>query len=130
MINYEGKLFRKAGGGDGTVARYRQDGDLVWADFAGGKVRRGTVTGRCSPDGTLRLAYTMVLVTGEVISGQTVNVPQRQPDGRLVLREEWQRFGEHATSGVYYLEEVLPEPTAAEPTAAEPTAAEQTGVQA
>jgi hypothetical protein len=117
MISYEGKVFRKAGGGDGTFARYRQDGDLVWADFTGGKVRRGTVTGTCAPDGTLRLAYTMVLETGEVISGQTVNVPQWQPDGRVVLREEWQRFGENAASGVSYLEEVLSVP-------------EQTGVRA
>lgn len=117
MISYEGKVFRKAGGGDGTFARYRQEGDLVWAEFTGGKVRRGTVTGTCSPDGTLRLAYTMVLETGEVISGQTVNVPEWQPDGRVVLREEWQRFGEHATSGVSYLEEVLSVP-------------EQTGVRA
>ena len=117
MISYEGKVFRKAGGGDGTFARYRQDGDLVWADFTGGKVRRGTVTGTCAPDGTLKLAYTMVLETGEVISGQTVNVPEWQPDGRVVLREEWQRFGEHSSSGVSYLEEVLSVP-------------EQTGVRA
>ena len=110
MISYEGKVFRKAGGGDGTFARYRQDGDLVWADFTGGKVRRGTVTGTCAPDGTLRLAYTMVLETGEVISGQTVNVPEWQPDGSVVLREEWQRFGENAASGVSYLEEVLSVP--------------------
>jgi hypothetical protein len=114
MISYEGRLFRKAGGGDGTVARYRQDGDLVWADFAGGKVRRGTITGTCAPDGALRLAYTMVLETGEVISGHTVNVPERRPDGRLVLREEWQRYGEHAARGVSYLEEVLPEPSVPE----------------
>jgi hypothetical protein len=108
MINYEGRMFQRAAGGDGTVARYRQDGDLVWADFTGGKVRRGTLTGTCGPDGTLRLAYTMVLATGEVISGHTVNVPERGPDGRLVLREEWERFGKHAQTGVSYLEEVEP----------------------
>jgi len=78
MIDYEGRLFQRAGGGDGTVARYRQDGDLVWADFTGGKVRRGTITGICGPDGTLR------------------------------LREEWERFGAHAGTGVSYLEEVRP----------------------
>jgi hypothetical protein len=105
-INYDGRRFRKAGGGDGTEARYHQDGDLVWADFTGGKVRRGTVTGTCGPDGTIRLAYTMVLTTGEVIAGHTVNVPRQEPDGRLVLREEWQRYGEHAATGVSYLEEV------------------------
>jgi len=106
MISYEGRIFRKAGDSEGTVARYHQDGDLVWADFNGGKVRRGAVTGRCAPDGTLQLAYTMVLDTGEVIAGHTVNTPQRQPDGRLVLREEWQRLGRHAAHGVSFLEEV------------------------
>ncbi|WP_322750565.1 MULTISPECIES: hypothetical protein [unclassified Frankia] len=105
-INYDGRTFRKAGGGDGTVARYQQDGDLVWADFAGGQVRRGTVTGTCGPDGTLRLAYTMVLAGGEVIAGHTVNVPQRTTDGRLTLREEWERYGAHAATGTSYLEEV------------------------
>lgn len=105
-IDYNGRRFRKAGGGDGTEAQYHQDGDLVWADFTGGKVRRGTVTGTCDPDGTIRLAYTMVLVTGEVIAGHTVNVPRREPDGRLVLREQWERYGEHAATGVSYLEEV------------------------
>jgi hypothetical protein len=105
-INYDGRRFRKAGGGDGTEARYHQDGDLVWADFTGGRVRRGTVTGTCGADGTIRLAYTMVLVTGEVIAGHTVNVPRQEPDGRLVLREQWERYGEHAASGVSYLEEV------------------------
>src|ERR1700716_2775199 len=104
MMNYDGRLFRKAGGGDGTVARYRQDGDLVWAEFAGGHVRRGTVT--CGSDGTLRLAYAMVLASGEVISGQTVNTPELAADGRLVLREEWERFGANAANGISYLEEV------------------------
>jgi hypothetical protein len=105
-INYEGRRFRKRGGGDGTVAQYRQDGDLVWAEFGGGRVRRGTVIGVCSPDGVLRLGYTMVFTSGEVITGHTVNTPQWQPDGGLVLREEWERYGEHAAEGVSYLEEV------------------------
>jgi hypothetical protein len=105
-INYEDREFRKSDGNDGTVARYRQDGNLVWADFTGREVRRGAVTGICGPDGTLRLAYTMVLATGEVISGHTVNIPERKADGRLVLREEWERYGEHAATGISYLEEV------------------------
>jgi hypothetical protein len=106
MINYDGRRFRKADGGDGTVARYRQDGDLVWADFGGGQVRHGSVTGTCGPDGTLRLAYAMVLVGGEVVSGHTVNTPEPGADGQLVLREEWERYGVNAATGISYLEEV------------------------
>ncbi|WP_285729517.1 hypothetical protein [Nocardiopsis sp. ATB16-24] len=114
MISYEGRLFQKVGADDGVVARYHQDGDLVWADFDGGRVRRGTLSGTCATDGTLRLAYIMVLNTDEVISGYTVSVPRSRPDGRLVLREEWQRYGEHADSGVSYLEEIPSRPSVSE----------------
>lgn len=106
MIDYDGRRFRTAGGGDGTIARYRQDGDLVWADFAGGQVRCGAVTGTCDADGTLRLAYVMVLSGGELICGQTVTTPQQDADGRLTLREQWQRYGPNAAAGITYLEEV------------------------
>ena len=56
MINYEGRKFQSYQAdpdGQAPVATYRQDGDLVWADFAGGEVRRGSLVGTCAPDGTL-----------------------------------------------------------------------------
>ncbi|BCJ51449.1 hypothetical protein Asp14428_29240 [Actinoplanes sp. NBRC 14428] len=112
-IDYDGRRFQALHGGDGTCAEYRQRGDLVWAVFEGGHVRRGTITGTCDDEGVLRLAYTMVLHTGEVIAGHSTNTPQRL-GGRLVLREVWQRYGEHAATGVSYLEEIpAPEPAGA-----------------
>lgn len=104
-IHYDGRRFRALGGGDGTYAEYRQHGDLVWAEFEGGRVRRGTVTGTCDAAGVLRVAYTMVLESGEVIAGNSVNTPQWH-GGTLVLREVWERYGEHAATGVSFLEEV------------------------
>ena len=106
-MNYDGRRFRAAGGGDGTIALYRQDGDLVWAQFQGGRVRYGSTAGTCDPHGTLRLAYAMVLVDGEVISGRTVTTPERGADGRLRLRESWERCGTNAAMGISYLEEVI-----------------------
>jgi hypothetical protein len=104
-VHYDGRRFRALGGGDGTYAEYRQRGDLVWAEFEGGHVRRGTVTGTCDDGGVLRLAYTMVLENGAVIAGHSTNTPQWH-SGTLVLREVWERYGEHAATGVSYLEEV------------------------
>ena len=106
-IDYDGRRFRALGGGDGTCAEYHQHGDLVWAVFEGGHIRRGTITGTCDERGVLRLAYTMVLRTGEVIAGHSTNTPQRV-NGTLVLREVWQRYGEQADTGVSYLEEIGP----------------------
>ncbi|WP_225729356.1 MULTISPECIES: hypothetical protein [unclassified Nocardia] len=106
MINYDGRRFRNPADDDGVIARYHQRGDLVWAYFAGGPVRRGTATGVCERDGVLRLAYTMVLADGAVIAGHTRTTPEHTEHGVLRLREEWERYGSDSAAGVSYLEEV------------------------
>jgi hypothetical protein len=109
MFNYNGKRFRSTTAGpdgDSPVALYRQDGDLVWAEFAGHDVRRGLLAGTCAPDGTLTFAYCMVLNSGEVISGRCASTPQLLDDGRIRLHEKWERYGPHTASGISYLEEV------------------------
>lgn len=106
MIDYDGRRFRKAGSDTETVAVYRQQGSVVWSVFAGGEVLRGSLAGTTDPDGTLHLGYTMVLATGEVICGRTVNTPEPTDDGRVRLREAWERYGPHAATGVGYLDEV------------------------
>lgn len=110
MIDYEGKRFRKVLGkehsANAPVALYHQEGDLVWAEFAGGDVRRGSLAGITSVDGVITFAYSMVLDHGEIVSGQSVNTPQTLDDGRIRFHERWERYGAHASSGVSYLEEV------------------------
>jgi len=108
MINYDGRRFRPVAedGADGRVAVYRQDGDLLWGEFRGGRARRGALTGRCAPDGTLDFAYCMVLETGEVISGRCSSTPHVLDDGRIRLDEVWQRYGPHADSGTSCIEEI------------------------
>ncbi|WET77351.1 hypothetical protein P3102_25095 [Amycolatopsis sp. QT-25] len=106
MIDYDGRKFRKAGGDAEAIAVYRQEGDVVWSEFAGGEVRRGSITGAQRENGSLHLGYTLVLATGEVICGHTVNTPEVTEDGHLRLREAWERYGPHAATGVSYLDEV------------------------
>lgn len=107
MIDYDGRRFRPledtAGG---RLAVYRQDGELLWGEFAGGRARRGALAGRCGPDGALDFAYCMVLDTGEVVSGHCSSTPELLADGRVRLRETWERYGPHSDQGVSWLEEV------------------------
>lgn len=105
MPDYDGRRFRAEG--STAIARYRQEGELVWAEVSGGEVLRGAITGLCDPTGTLHLGYTIVLATGEVVCGHTVNTPEVAEDGRLRLRETWQRFRPEAASGTSYLHEVV-----------------------
>jgi hypothetical protein len=105
-VSYDQLTFRVPGEADSPLARYHQKDDLVWADFAGGRVRRGSVVGTCAPDGVLRLTYCMVLASGEIIAGSSHSTPDRLEDGRILLTERWERYGPHAATGVSYLEQV------------------------
>jgi hypothetical protein len=106
VIDYEGRKFRKPEGDTATVAVYHQQDDFVWGEVAGGAVRFGWTAGTREPDGTLRMGYTIVFASGEVVCGHTVNTPETADDGRLRLREVWERYGPHAATGVSYIEEV------------------------
>jgi hypothetical protein len=108
VFDYDGRLFRPvdADGAEAPVARYHQDGDVVWGEFAGGRVRRGSIAGTCGADGTLHFGYCMVLDSGEVISGCCRSVPEMLGDGRIRLTEQWERYRPHPATGVSYLEEI------------------------
>ena len=62
MINYDGRRFRPAEAAESDrVAVYRQDGDLLWGEFHGGRARRGVLAGTCAPDGGLDVAESVVV---------------------------------------------------------------------
>jgi hypothetical protein len=106
-INYDGRRFCPDNDEPSDqVAHYRQDGDLLWGEFAGGHARRGTLAGTCAPDGRLEFAYCIVQVDGEVISGRCTSIPRVLDDGLIQLDEVWERYGRHATVGVSRLREI------------------------
>ncbi|MEU8434340.1 hypothetical protein AB0F18_15740 [Streptomyces sp. NPDC029216] len=109
-IDYDGRHFRNTGypaGVSAPIGHYRHEGDLLWADFDGGPVRRGSLNGRVADDGKLEFAYTMVLENGDVVAGRCWSTPEFLADGRIRLNERWERYGAHASSGESALEEVL-----------------------
>jgi len=108
MISYDGRRFSPAPAGPGgaVIADYHQREDLIWAEFAGGEVRRGSLAGTSTADGVLQFAYCMVLTSGEAVTGLCRSVPQVLADGRIRLTEHWERFGAGADSGISTLEEL------------------------
>jgi len=112
VINYDGRTFRSAdpetanGAGLGPIGHYHQNGERVWAEFAGGAVAKGALVGTCTPDGSLTLAYCQLLQDGQVVAGRCTSTPQVLNDGRIRLREQWWRFDHACSCGVSYIEEV------------------------
>jgi len=126
VINYDGRVFRSAAqetldaGGEGPVGHYHQEGDVVWAEFAGGRVVRGTLVGSCDADGVLHLAYCQLLSDRQVVAGRCTSIPTALADGRIRLHEHWQRFGPAAATGVSVIEEPRPTEGAAAKASAPP----------
>lgn len=121
VINYDGRTFRSTAAetegadGQGPVGHYHHDGDVVWAEFAGGKVVRGTLVGHCDADGVLHLAYCQLLAGGHAVAGSCTSLPTILDDGRIRLHEHWQRFGAAAATGVSVIEEPRDSERAATP---------------
>lgn len=110
MIDYDGRRFRDVAHaeGDGPSALYRQSGDLLWGDFSGGRVRRGSLTGVVGPDGSIEFTYTMALADGSVLAGRCESTPETLPDGRIRLHEHWERYGSQSATGTSQLDEIRP----------------------
>jgi hypothetical protein len=110
VIDYDGRRFSPvpSTSPEPTIAHYHQHQDLLWAEFSGGEVRRGSIAGTSATDGELRFGYCMVLTSGQVITGVCRSIPEVLPDGRIRLAEHWERFGDGAASGISVLEELPP----------------------
>lgn len=114
MSSLDGKRFTScddvAGGevGIGTVFEYHQDGDLIWARYAGGAVRLGHLVGTRAGD-RLEFRYAQLNTEGETSTGHCVSVISDLPDGRLRMDETWE-WESRAGSGTSAVEEIRPDP--------------------
>jgi hypothetical protein len=110
---YDGRRFRSvSNSGSGEVGAetelaYRQDGDVVWAEYAGGQIRKGTLVARVvDAAGSLEMRYAHVNLRGELQTGECRSVPERLADGRLRLHETWRWTSGDLTSGTSVIEEI------------------------
>ena len=108
---YDGRVFagvENTANGDvdaGTRFHYRQSGDVIWAEYSGPTIRKGTLTGRELADETLEFAYQHVAATGEIRTGHCRSTPEALADGRIRLHEVWQWTNGDGSAGRSIVEE-------------------------
>lgn len=111
-IDYEGRRFRSvAATGTGEVDAatrfdYHQEGDIVWASYAGGSIVRGTLIAVQSEDGSLDMRYAHVNTDGVLMTGLCHSTPEVLPDGRLRLHERWRWTSGDQSEGTSIIEEI------------------------
>jgi hypothetical protein len=110
-VDYEGRVFASiantANGdvGDETVFHYHQDGDLVWADYAGGSVLKGHLLGTVGADGALTFTYHHVRDDGRQMTGECRSTLTVLEDGRYRLDEDWRWTSGDGSRGRSTIEE-------------------------
>ncbi len=109
-FNLNGKIFYPAGNSpNGEAAgatrfHYRQEGEMVWAEYSGGDIAKGFLIGRYTAPDCLSFSYQHLNTRLETRSGSGHSRLERLPDGRLRLHENWQTTPE-GHSGESLLEE-------------------------
>ncbi|EEU38978.1 uncharacterized protein NECHADRAFT_43732 [Fusarium vanettenii 77-13-4] len=113
MSLYDGKVFGSASNtsngevGAETRFHYHQDGKIVWAEYSGGSIVRGTLIATVKEeDNSLDMRYQHVNKEGELMTGQCKSTPEVLADGRLRMHEKWKWTSGDRSEGESIIEEV------------------------
>ncbi len=103
MINYNGKKFspirntKNAETSAETIFHYKQQGNLITADYEGGKIINGHLIGLVKDDGSIEMRYHQVNVNNELMTGICHSTPEIMQNGKIRLHENWQwTSGDHS----------------------------------
>lgn len=111
-INYDNRFFRAVGNSASgevsseTVFHYKQENAVVWATYAGGEIRFGTLVAKVLPGDKLEMRYSHVNRRGELMTGECVSTPEILSDGRIRLFEKWRWTCGDFSDGESIVEEI------------------------
>ena len=96
MINYDGKYFRPVSNtengetsGD-TLFKYRQEGNILTAEYAGGKIKYGHLVGLVDENGNIDMRYHQINDHGVIMTGLCKSTPEFMTNGKIRLHETWE----------------------------------------
>ena len=110
-INYNNKKFCPISNTDNgetseaTIFYYKQEGNIVTADYAGGAVRKGQLIGLVMDDGSIDMRDHQVNIQGVLMTGRCWSVPEWLENGKIRLHETWQWTSGDESKGTSIVEE-------------------------
>ncbi|KAK2603594.1 hypothetical protein QQS21_004175 [Conoideocrella luteorostrata] len=112
MAFYDNKIFVSASNTpNGEVSRatrfhYHQNDNIVWAEYEGGSIVKGSLIARVVQDNCLEMRYHHINADGELMAGKCFSKPEVLEDGRVRLHEKWEWVVGDMSSGESVIEEV------------------------
>ncbi len=95
-MNYDGRKFiprmnsENGEVSDQTVFSYHQNGSLLWAEYSGGDILRGSLIGCVLDNGELDFVYHHMNRDMQVKTGKCHSVPTVKKNGKIELSERWE----------------------------------------
>ncbi len=110
MRSLEGLRFRAAEHTEGgevepaTIFTYHERDGEIWAEYAGGRIKRGYLVGTRAGD-RLEFRYAQLNTAGETSTGHCVSTVEESVGGTIRLVERWQ-WESRIGSGTSVVEEI------------------------
>lgn len=95
-VDYDGRKFvPKMNSENGEVSEqtiflYHQNGSLLWAEYSGGDILKGSLMGFVSDNGELDFVYHHINRDMKVKTGKCHSVPTVMENGKIKLSEQWE----------------------------------------
>ena len=111
-IDYDGiKFVPKMNSENGevseqTVFRYHQNGSLLWAEYSGGNIQKGSLIGTVQTNGELDFVYHHINHDMRIKTGKCHSVPTLLENGKIELSEKWEWTSGACSKGESLLIEV------------------------
>lgn len=111
-INYDGRKFvPKMNSENGEVSEqtlllYHQNGSLLWAEYSGGDILKGSLIGSVSDNGELDFVYHHMNRDMMIKTGKCHSVPTVMENGKIKLLEQWEWTSGDFSKGESLLVEV------------------------
>lgn len=111
MINYDNKIFKPVNNTENgetsneTIFRYKQTGNILTAEYEGGKIISGHLIGLVDHDGNIEIRYHQVNKQGELMTGICSSKPALLANGKIRLHETWQWTSGDKSKGQSVIEE-------------------------
>lgn len=111
MIDYNNKTFspisNTANGETSaeTIFLYKQNGNVLTSEYAGGKIKYGHLIGLVDEDGNINMRYHQINQNNELMTGICFSRPEQLANGKIRLHESWEWTSGDKSKGNSIIEE-------------------------
>ena len=111
LINYNDRVFKPVVNSENgetsaeTIFHYKQQGNILTAEYSGGRIRAGHLIGLVDEDGNIDMRYHQVNDKGELMTGICKSTPEILKNGKIRLHESWEWTSGDRSKGESIIEE-------------------------